>query len=126
MLLDTHALLWFLEDSPKLPSEIKERIENGSQVVVSIASIWEIAIKLSINKLKLQFEFRELPAILEELEISILPLSFEDTNIYLSLPLHHRDPFDRILIAQAINHSLSIASADIAFDAYATIRRLWG
>ncbi|RFP61366.1 MAG: type II toxin-antitoxin system VapC family toxin [Limnothrix sp. CACIAM 69d] len=126
MLLDTHALLWFLEDSPKLPSEIKERIENSSQVVVSIASIWEIAIKLSINKLKLQFEFRELPAILEELEISILPLSFEDTNIYLSLPLHHRDPFDRILIAQAINHSLSIASADIAFDAYATIRRLWG
>lgn len=126
MLLDTHALLWFFEDSPKLPSEIKERIENGSQVVVSIASIWEIAIKLSINKLKLQFEFRELPTILEELEISILPLSFEDTNIYLSLPLHHRDPFDRILIAQAMNSSLSIASADIAFDAYETVHRVWG
>jgi len=125
MLLDTHTLLWFLEDSPRLPSEIKEQIESGNEVVVSIASLWEIAIKLSINKLRLQFEFQELPNILEELEISILTLSFEDTNIYLSLPLHHRDPFDRILIAQAMNHSLSIASADIAFDAYTTIHRLW-
>lgn len=126
MLLDTHTLLWFLEDSPKLPSGIKERIENGNEVVVSIASLWEIAIKISIDKLKLQFEFQELPTILDELEIRILPLSFGDTNIYLSLPLHHRDPFDRILIAQAMNHSISIASADIAFDAYTTIHRLWG
>lgn len=125
MLLDTHTLLWFLEDSPKLPSGIKERIENGNEVVASIASLWEIAIKISIDKLKLQFEFQELPTILDELEIRILPLSFEDTNIYLSLPLHHRDPFDRILIAQAMNHSISIASADIAFDAYTTIHRLW-
>jgi PIN domain nuclease of toxin-antitoxin system len=126
MLLDTHTLLWFLEDSPKLPSEIKEQIENNNEIVVSIVSFWEIAIKLSINKLRLQFEFQELPTILEELEISILPLSFEDTNIYLSLPLHHRDPFDRILIAQAMNSSLSIASADIAFDAYETVHRVWG
>lgn len=124
MLLDTHALLWFLGDDPKLPSGIKEKIEDADEVVVSIISLWEIAIKLSINKLELQFEFRELPTFLEEVDIKVLPLLVEDTSVYLGLPLHHRDPFDRMLIAQAINHSLCIVSADIVFDAYA-VQRLW-
>jgi PIN domain nuclease of toxin-antitoxin system len=124
MLLDTHALLWFLGDDPKLPSGIKEKIEDADEVTVSIISLWEIAIKLSINKLELQFEFRELPIFLEEVDIKVLPLLVEDMSFYLGLPLHHRDPFDRMLIAQAINYSLCIVSADVAFDAYA-VQRLW-
>jgi PIN domain nuclease of toxin-antitoxin system len=103
MLLDTHALIWFLDDDPKLPSIIKERIEASSLVFVSIASLWEIAIKLGLGKLNFQFELQEIPTFLEQLEILVLPITFSDIECYLKQPLHHRDPFDRMLIAQAIN-----------------------
>lgn len=72
----------------------------------------------------LQVEFQSLPNVLSELEIRILPLAFADTAQYCSLPLHHRDPFDRMLIAQAMTNSLAIASADTAFDTY-PIQRMW-
>ncbi|MBD2110208.1 type II toxin-antitoxin system VapC family toxin [Nodosilinea sp. FACHB-13] len=124
MLLDTHILLWFLEDNPKLPPSLKSMIEDSDSVFASIVSLWEIAIKLSINKLELQVEFQSLPDVLGELEIRMLPLAFADTAQYLNLPLHHRDPFDRMLIAQAMTNSLAIASADTAFDAY-PIQRRW-
>lgn len=124
MLLDTHALLWFLEDDPRLPSSLRSLIEDSDRVFASVVSLWEIAIKLSINKLTLKFEFQDLPNFLDELEINVLSLAFEDTNRYVSLPLHHRDPFDRMLIAQAMTNSLAIASADPAFDAY-PIQRMW-
>jgi PIN domain nuclease of toxin-antitoxin system len=124
MLLDTHVLLWFLEDHSNLPLSIKEVIENSDEIWVSIVSLWEISIKLSIHKLTLQFQFQTLPDLLSQLEIGILTLSFEDINHYLSLSLHHRDPFDRILIAQAINRSMPIASADAVFDAY-SVQRIW-
>lgn len=118
MLLDTHALLWFLEDDSRLPPSIRSLIEDSDSVFASIVSLWEIAIKLSINKLTLKFEFQDLPNFLDELEIRVLPLTFADAAQYLNLPLHHRDPFDRMLIAQAMTNSLAIASADPAFDAY--------
>jgi PIN domain nuclease of toxin-antitoxin system len=124
MLLDTHALLWFLEDDPRLPPSLRSLIEDSDGVFASIVSLWEIAIKLSINKLVLQVEFQDLPNALDELEIRVLPLVFADAAQYLSLPLHHRDPFDRMLIAQAMTNSLAIASADPAFDAY-PIQRMW-
>ncbi|MEA5522401.1 type II toxin-antitoxin system VapC family toxin [Limnoraphis robusta] len=124
MLLDTHTLLWFLDDNPKLTPEIRDTIETADTVVVSIITLWEIAIKLSIQKLELQLEFQELPSLLEQLNITVLPLIFADLQCYASLPLHHRDPFDRMLIAQAINHSLAIVSSDQAFDHY-EIQRVW-
>jgi PIN domain nuclease of toxin-antitoxin system len=124
MLLDTHALIWFLNNDPKLPSIVKERIETSSLVFVSIASLWEIAIKLGLGKLSFQFEFQEIPAFLEQLEIVVLSIKFSDVECYLKQPLHHRDPFDRMLIAQAINNSLTIISQDVQFDAY-PIQRLW-
>ncbi|MGD1930491.1 MAG: type II toxin-antitoxin system VapC family toxin [Leptolyngbyaceae cyanobacterium] len=124
MLLDIHTLLWFLNNDAKLISSIKSTIENADYVVVSVVSLWEIAIKLSIQKLELDFAFAELPDFLIQLEIRILPLSFVDLEHYITLPLHHRDPFDRILIAQAVTNSLEIVSADTAFDAYA-VRRIW-
>ncbi|MBF2085223.1 type II toxin-antitoxin system VapC family toxin [Thermoleptolyngbya sp. C42_A2020_037] len=124
MLLDTHVLLWFLEDDPKLPPQIKQMIEVSNDVFVSIIALWEVAIKLSIRKLELRFEFQKLTDFLTDLDIKILTISFEDIKRYVDLPLYHRDPFDRILIAQSINHAMSIVSADPAFDAY-PIRRVW-
>jgi PIN domain nuclease of toxin-antitoxin system len=124
MLLDTHVLLWFLDDNPKLLPKVKEMIEEGDNIMVSIVTLWEIAIKLSIKKLDVQFEFQELTGFLDQLGIVLLPLCFNDIQCYINLPLHHRDPFDRILISQAINNSLVIVSADTAFDAY-LVQRVW-
>jgi PIN domain nuclease of toxin-antitoxin system len=124
MVLDTHVLLWFLEDDPKLPPQIKQMIEVSNDVFVSIIALWKVAIKLSIRRLELRFEFQKLTDFLTDLDIKILTISFEDIKRYVDLPLYHRDPFDRILIAQSINHAMSIVSADSAFDAY-PIRRVW-
>jgi PIN domain nuclease of toxin-antitoxin system len=77
-----------------------------------------------LGKLKLQNSFSDLEAVLQTLKIEILPITLADTKCYLNLPLHHRDPFDRILVAQAVNHSLVLMSRDTAFDAY-SIQRIW-
>jgi PIN domain nuclease of toxin-antitoxin system len=125
ILLDTHTFLWYLEDSGKLSYKAAEIIEDSSNTLcLSIASLWEISIKLGLGKLTLQKSFSELEEVLQQLKIEVLPIAFSDTEHYLNLPLHHRDPFDRILVAQAINHSLVLISCDVAFDAY-DIERVW-
>ena len=83
MLLDTHTLLWFLSNDPKLIANARDRIENAKRVVVSIVTLWEIAIKLSINKLELDFAFENFPSLLQQLEIELLTLSFADVRNYV-------------------------------------------
>jgi PIN domain nuclease of toxin-antitoxin system len=118
LLLDTHAFIWYSEDDPKLPESIKLEIEAADRVYISIASLWEIAIKLSIGKLSLRSNYESIENSLEPAGIDLLPISFADTVKVMDLPLHHRDPFDRILIAQSINNSLTLVSCDRAFTAY--------
>jgi PIN domain nuclease of toxin-antitoxin system len=118
LLLDTHAFIWYSENDSKLPESIKTEIETADRVYISIASLWEIAIKLSIGKLSLRSNYESIEASLKPAGISLLPISFTDTVRIMNLPLHHRDPFDRILIAQAINNSLTLVSCDAAFTAY--------
>jgi PIN domain nuclease of toxin-antitoxin system len=118
LLLDTHAFIWYSENDSKLPESIKIEIETADRVYIRIASLWEIAIKLSIGKLSLRSNYESIEASLEPAGIGLLPISFADTVLVMNLPLHHRDPFDRILIAQAINHSLTLVSCDAAFTAY--------
>ena len=125
ILLDTHTFLWYLEDSKQLSYKAAELLEDPSNTLrLSIASLWETSIKLGLGKLSLQNSFSELEEVLKQLKIEVLPITFSDTECYLNLPLHHRDPFDRILVAQAINHSLVLVSRDVAFDAY-DLQRLW-
>ncbi len=118
LLLDTHAFIWYSEDDSKLPKSIKIEIETADRVYISIASLWEIAIKLNIGKLSLRSNYESIEASLEPAGIILLPISFADTVRVMNLPLHHRDPFDRILIAEAINNSLTLVSCDAAFTAY--------
>ncbi|MHC5732670.1 MAG: type II toxin-antitoxin system VapC family toxin, partial [Nostoc sp.] len=87
-------------------------------------SLWEIAIKLNLGKLSLQQSYETIGAAIDASDILILPLSFADTVQVRNLALHHGDPFDRMLIAQAINHSLIIISRDKKFDAY-SVQRMW-
>jgi PIN domain nuclease of toxin-antitoxin system len=128
LLLDTHAVLWYVIGSPELSETARNIIDAQSELVFSIASVWEISIKLNIGKLQLNCSFDDLLVRVAVMRAEILPISIEDTRTYIDLPLpskpKHRDPFDRILIAQAINNSLTIVSADAAFDIY-PIQRVW-
>ena len=123
-LLDTHALIWFLEEDAQLPEITRVQIETTPTVFLSTASLWEIAIKANIGKLTLSYPFRTIESILTDLGIVQLPITFADLEVYLTLPLHHRDPFDRLLVAQAIEHSLTLISRDTRMDAY-KVQRFW-
>lgn len=123
-LLDTHTLIWFLENDPRLPSTTRTQIETTSAVCISIVSLWEIAIKANIGKLALSSPFNTIEPNLITTGITQLPITLKALELYLSLPLHHRDPFDRLLIAQAIEYSLIFISQDVQLDAY-PIQRLW-
>lgn len=123
-LLDTHTLIWFLDNDSRLPLSTKRQIESAEAVFVSIVSIWEIAIKINIGKLIIKTNFQAIEQNLIEQDISILQIDLAAIQTYLNLPLHHRDPFDRVLIAQSIDLALTIISYDRQFDAY-PVTRLW-
>jgi PIN domain nuclease of toxin-antitoxin system len=123
-LLDTHTFIWLSEDDTSLPTNLRAIIEEADSVYLSIVSLWEIAIKLNIGKLLLQKSYETIGSEIESSDIMLLQISFADTVQVRKLPLHHRDPFDRMLVAQAINHSLTIISQDTQLDAY-SIQRLW-
>jgi PIN domain nuclease of toxin-antitoxin system len=124
-LLDTHALLWFIQGDPQLSDRARNvMIDNMNQLYLSVASLWEITIKLNIGKLKIGHTIADVYTLLTQLKISILPIEQADLEQYVGLALHHRDPFDRLLIAQAIEHQLTLVSADHAFSAY-PVKLLW-
>jgi PIN domain nuclease of toxin-antitoxin system len=126
LLLDAHTLLWFVWDDAQLTNNAKELITNpANQKFVSAAIYWEIAIKMSIGKLDLGEQYR--PFMRREIarnNFDILPISVDHAAAVSVLPFHHRDPFDRMLIAQAMVEQVPIVSGDTAFDAY-PITRLW-
>lgn len=126
LLLDTHAFLWFIDDDPRLGLEAAERIsDSDARVLVSVVSLWEIVIKLGTGKLTLERSIEDLwPESLAANRFEALHVTPEHVLALTPLPLHHRDPFDRLLIAQAISEGLPIISADAAFDAY-SVERIW-
>jgi PIN domain nuclease of toxin-antitoxin system len=126
LLLDTHAFLWFVSGNDKLSAPARESIESGDNLkLVSIASIWEIGIKASLGRLTLEEPFDELiPRQLEINGFDLLPIEIRHVAKVVSLPFEHRDPFDRILIAQCLADSLRIVSRDSAFDSYG-VNRVW-
>jgi PIN domain nuclease of toxin-antitoxin system len=101
-LTDTHILLWYLEGDKALSAERHELIEDlSNEVFVSIVSLWEMAIKISLNKLAYSYSLDEIIENLESRNIYILPMSPKDTIKVSTLPFHHRDPFDRMIIVQS-------------------------
>lgn len=120
LLLDTHTLLWFLREPEKLPIRVLSEIEAaGPESMVSVASLWEIAIKASLNKLCLPKPFDELfPQSVPESGLSLLGIEPRHINGVSRLPWHHRDPFDRLLIAQAKSDGLTLVSCDPKLAGY--------
>jgi PIN domain nuclease of toxin-antitoxin system len=126
ILLDTHAFLWFVWDDEQLSQTAKDTITDpNNRKLVSVASIWEIAIKVSLQKLDLGAPY--LSFMQSQLAINlfeILPMRLDHGAEVSRLPFHHRDPFDRLMIAQAMWEQIPIVSADMAFDAY-SVKRIW-
>lgn len=126
ILLDTHTLLWFVDASPNLSDRARELIDDSAnQKVVSIVSLWEIAIKHSLGRLALSLPLNQYIAThLTPSKVELLPIEIAHILTFSQIPWHHRDLFDRILVAQAITETIPIISVDAALDAYG-VQRLW-
>lgn len=119
LLLDMHILLWYLEGHPNLPETQLQQIEDRrNQVAVSAVSLWEMTIKIAIGKLELMDDLATVENTLLQQGIRILPIQTAHLQRLLSLPFHHRDPFDRLIIAQALAEEMILVSDDAAFSAY--------
>ena len=126
LLLDTHTFLWFILNDPKLSRRAKDLISDGDNVVeISPASYWEIAIKISLGKYALPEPYADfMERELATNDFGILPIEPKHASILTELPFHHRDPFDRMLVAQAICEQIPLVSVDTTLDAY-SVKRLW-
>jgi PIN domain nuclease of toxin-antitoxin system len=126
LLLDTHTFLWFIGGSDRLSAAARTLIEEpANQPFLSIASLWEMAIKLSIGKLTLACPFEDLiPEQMQLNGVQLLNIELAHVTPVTTLPFHHRDPFDRLLISQAIVERMPIVSGDPSFDGY-QVTRLW-
>jgi PIN domain nuclease of toxin-antitoxin system len=126
LLLDTQAFLWFvLNDARLSPAARTLLIDPANELLLSPASYWEIAIKVSIGKYQVPGSFKDfMDRQIVHNQLSILPVAVSHAAGIVALPFHHRDPFDRLLIAQALAENVPLVSADTVVDAYG-VTRLW-
>ena len=127
VLIDTQALIWFAENASTLSASAVALVDDSANVrLASVASVWEMAIKISIGKLTLKTgTLAEFVDILTANEIELLPVLAEDALRVQTLPLEqHKDPFDRLIAAQCLRQSLTLVSIDTAFDQYG-VYRVW-
>lgn len=117
-LLDTHAMLWYLRDSPELSASAHALIDNAEYVAVSIASFWEIAIKQCIGKMQFCMTIPELESLCLDRDIQVLPIQSAVLEQIKSLPKIHGDPFDRLIIAQAQIGKMTIITRDRIIPQY--------
>ncbi|MDP2862423.1 MAG: type II toxin-antitoxin system VapC family toxin [Desulfobacterales bacterium] len=125
-MLDTNSFLWFISGSERLSINAQHLIADlNNQLVLSSASLWEIAIKVSLGKLELLLPYNKLiPEQLEENDINVLPIELSHLNKVIELPFHHRDPFDRLIIAQALTEDIPVVSSDTVFSQY-VVKLIW-
>lgn len=126
LLLDTHVFLWWVDGTRALPRKARDAIaDSGNICRVSIATCWEMAIKVSLGKLRLPTPIeRFVPDHMAANGFRLLGIDLGDVARVATLPFHHRDPFDRLLAAQALDGDLAIVSADRIFRRYG-VRRVW-
>ncbi len=126
LLLDTHSFLWFISGDPRLSLTARTLIEDTrNEAFLSVASLWEIAIKISLGRLQLTQPLEVLiPQQLSLNQIGLLGITISHVAQVAALPFHHRDPFDRLLVAQALVDRMALVSQDPALDAYG-LTRFW-
>jgi PIN domain nuclease of toxin-antitoxin system len=126
LILDTHSFIYFIEGNPRLSARARALIEDiNNDKFISKASLWEMAIKVSIGKLTLADRFDKLiPQQIALNGFELLNIEMEHVCVVSDLPFHHRDPFDRLLIAQSMSEQFPIVGNDSKFDDY-QVQRLW-
>jgi PIN domain nuclease of toxin-antitoxin system len=125
-LVDAHSLIWALDDPRKLGVRSIAVLEDpANELVVSAGTIWELSIKVGLGKLSLSLPFRTwIEKALVDLGLVVSPITLEVAERQMALPFHHRDPFDRLLVAQCLLEAIPIVSADSVFDRYG-VGRIW-
>jgi len=119
ILIDTHILIWYLNGDENLGPHLKQIIEDqNNKIVISTVSLWEIAIKIGAKKLELALSLSAIEKYIEDKEVELLNIQFNSLIILSELAYHHKDPFDRLLIAQAMAENISMISADQHFKSY--------
>ena len=126
LILDSHVLLWAVDDPVRLSPTATALLQDpANELLVSAATIWEMSIKVGLGKLTLSQPYRAwMTQALADLGATILPITVEYADAQAALPFHHRDPFDRLIIAQTLVEGISVVSDDGQFDAYG-VSRLW-
>jgi PIN domain nuclease of toxin-antitoxin system len=125
LLLDTHILLWAVGAPDKLPADLRAVLQDArNQVYFSAASIWEIAIKQSRGRADFDFHPEQITIVAFESGFTELPIRWQAASAVARLPMHHRDPFDRLLVAQAITEPLALYTADLRLGVYSDLVHL--
>ncbi|MCX6200001.1 MAG: type II toxin-antitoxin system VapC family toxin [Bacteroidetes bacterium] len=125
LLLDTQAFIYFVNGDSKLSTKAKAAILDSTNIkFVSIVSVWEISIKVSLNKLDLTAPLHTLPSLIENNGFGLQDIELADTLKIATFPFHHRDPFDRLLCAQALNNNFIVITSDVNFPPYG-VQTLW-
>jgi PIN domain nuclease of toxin-antitoxin system len=122
VLLDTHILLWCLADDPKLSNQARRLIENATEVYISAASYWELAIKIGLGKLEV--DLLEIRQAAEQSGFIEVPITSEHAIAILGLANHHKDPFDRLIVATAITEPMRLITADKLVAQYTELATL--
>jgi PIN domain nuclease of toxin-antitoxin system len=125
-LIDTQSVIWYVDQDQLLsPTAHAAITDPANDLLLSAASVWEIAIKVGLGKLTLSLPYRQwMTQAIADLSLSILPITVDYADIQTGLPQHHRDPFDRLIVSQALVEGVPVISADPQFDAYG-ITRIW-
>ena len=126
LLIDSHTLIWASDDPTKLSAPATTALSDpANDLLLSAATIWELAIKIGLGKLKLSLPYRQwIEKAITDLQLDILPVTVEYAEKQITLANHHKDPFDRLIIAQALVEGINVVCADPVFDAYG-ITRIW-
>lgn len=125
-LLDAHTLIWSLDDPNRLGARARAVLQDpANDLTVSVGTIWELSIKTGLGKLSLSLPYRQwMDRAFADLGITVSPITLEFTEKQMALPFHHRDPFDRLMVAQCLVDGIPLVSADAVFDHYG-ITRVW-
>lgn len=125
-LIDSQSLIWYVDQDHLLTAAAHAAITDpANDLVLSAATIWEIGIKVGLNKLSLSLPYRQwMDEAIADLGLAVLPITVEYADVQAGLPTHHRDPFDRLLVAQALTDGIPLVSADAIFDQYG-VHRIW-
>ncbi len=126
LLVDSQILIWAVDEPSRLSLTAATALQDpANELLLSAATIWEIAIKIGLNKLSLTLPLRPwMQQAIADLGLSVLPITIEYAEVQAGLPYHHRDPFDRLIVAQALTEAAPVVGSDPSFDLYG-VTRLW-